>query len=612
MNRKALLSLLVVVLVASFVSACSSSKKAPLVISVQLAPPPPGSLEVSYMTQLGAQVVNDTAAAGVDWSVSCTSADCGSISPAHTASGGATTFTAPATVPTGVTVTVTATSTTDPTASQSSPVTITPIGSLGSLMNLGQYAFVVTGVDANGFYAAAGSITSDGNGNITGGEEDFSDVLISSVGDSVLGTYTIGSDGRGQIILNVSDPSVGNGGVQTFSVAVTSGSHALIMEVDGSATSSGTLDLQDASAFTAGIPSATLVFNSLGWDLGDDGQTSFGGAFVTTAAGDGTGALTSGALDIDDTGNLESIDLSTEDLVYTATDGNGRSVVSSADLGLSYSVYMVNASVYRVVETDAFFVEGGSIYNGAAPASDAGYDTTQIAGNFAFSDNGQGPLGPIGFVGQVTADGAGNLTAGFSDANEGGNVTNGALTGVYGFPSDFASNTLPRYIVQITNPNTPDLVNFFTYLVDPTINVLDPNNPIVGAGSLIMDTDGDANGAGVSVEQSPATFQGNYAIGLQFDAELGEEEDTVGQGFSDGVSTITGNSDLGFVGGNALALPTTVTFTADPNNPGRFTGTIFFGSSTPLDFVFYQASSTQLVTTGVDDTFVAVGSLIHQ
>ena len=616
MNRKALLSLLVVVLVASFVSACSSSKKAAPVISVQLAPPPPGSLEVSYMAQLGAQVVNDTAAAGVDWSLSCTSADCGSISPAHTASGGATTFTAPASVPTGVTVTVTATSTTDATASQSSDVTITPIGSNGSLMNLGQYAFVITGVDANGFYSAAGSITSDGAGNITGGEEDFSNLLFSSFGDSLLGTYNIGSDGRGQIVLNVSDPSIGNGGVQTFSVAVTSGSHALIMEVDGSATSSGTLDLQDATAFTAGIPSASFVFTTLGWDLSDDGQTSFGGALNTTAAGDGTGAVTSGAIDIDDTGAFESIDLSTEDFMYTATDGNGRAVISSADLGLSYTVYMVNAEVYRAVETDDFFVEGGSIYGAAGPAStlDDGtpqYDASQFSGNFAFGDNNQGFGGPGSYVGQLTADGAGTITAGFADANEGGNVTSGALTGIYGFPSDFAGNTLPRAIADITNANTPDLEFLFVYLVDPAINVLDPNNPLLGAGNLLMDADALANGAGTIVEQSPATLQGNFAENVTFDAES-DEEDAVGQGFSDGVSTITGNTDLAIVGDFAIGVPTVVTFAADPDNPGRFTGTIQFSSATPLDFVLYQTSSTQLYAAGTDDTFVAIGTLQHQ
>jgi len=626
MNRKALLSLLVVVLVASFVSACSSSKKAAPVISVQLAPPPPGSLEVSYMAQLGAQVVNDTAAAGVDWSLSCTSADCGSISPAHTASGGATTFTAPASVPTGVTVTVTATSTTDSTASQSSDVTITPVGSLGSLMDLGQYAFVVTGIDENGFYAAAGSITSDGNGNISGGIEDFSDpdFVTSPGGDPVTGTYNIGSDGRGSLTI-IGDEV----GTQLFSIAVTSSSHALIAEVDGVNTTSGTLDLQDNTSFAAGIPANTLVFAMQGWDLFDDGVAASGGAVVTTPsdAGDGSGAVTAGAFDLNDEGFFGSGDLSTvADLTYTALDGNGRGVLTSpADLfgdGNVYTVvvYMISPGVYRAIETDDLFVEGGSIYAGAAPAStlDDGtpvYDTTQITGPFAFLENGQeSGFGPVGFAGQFTTDGAGTITGGFSDANEDGDVNSAAVTGVYGYPSDFAGSTLPRAVLEFDTGNGDggDLEFYFAYIVDPSINILDPNNAIVGAGTLLFDANEFATGTGAAVEQSPATLQGNYAVGVQVDAETGDQEDIVGQGFSDGVSTITGNTDAGFLGGNALALPTTISFTADPDNPGRFTGTIFIGSSSPVDFVFYQASSTQLVSTGVDDFFVANGYLIHQ
>src|SRR5271156_3029537 len=198
MSRKTLLlNLLVVVFVASFVSACSSSKHTIPAITVQLAPPPPASQEVSTSIQLTAQTVNDTAAAGVDWTVTCTSSDCGSLSPAHTASGAATTYTAPATVPTGGSVTVTAASTTDPTATASATITITPIGSNASLT--GQYAFVATGLDINGPYTVAGSITADGMGNITGGEEDFVDPVSSNLGASMLGTYTVGSDGRGAL-----------------------------------------------------------------------------------------------------------------------------------------------------------------------------------------------------------------------------------------------------------------------------------------------------------------------------------------------------------------------------------------------------------------------------
>lgn len=613
MSRKTLLSLLIVVLAASFVAGCDNGHKTPPTPTVTIAPAPPANLEVSFSVQIGAQVANDSSNGGVDWSVTCGDVDCGSISPAHSDSLGAVTYTAPAVVPAGGPVTITATSTTDATASNSVQVTITPIGSNSSLAMDGQYAFSVVGVDASGLYSAAGSITSDGAGNITAGEEDFSNVIFSSLGDTLTGTYNINSDGRGTITLNVSDPSIGVAGVQTFSVVVTSGSHALIMEVDGSATSSGTLDLQDSTTFEAGIPDGTFVFTLLGWDLSDNFQTSFGGALNTTGNGDGTGAVTSGALDVNDAGSFESVDLSAEDLVYTAIDANGRGVISSADLGFSYTVYMVNAEVYRVVQTDDFFVTGGSIYGAAAPASDAGYDVSQVAGPFVFSDNGQGQFGSTTFVGQFTTDGAGTITGGFSDANEGDNLSGGLVTGVYGFPSDFAGNTLPRsiFVLDDNDGNSGDFVDLLVYFVDPAINVLDPNNPVVGGGSLLMDVDGTNNGAGVVVEQSPATLQGNFAVNITFDAQE-DQEDLVGQGFSDGTSTITGNVDLAIVGDFATNVPAVLTFAADPDNPGRFTGTVEFSSATPLDFVFYQASDTQLVTAGTDDTFVAIGSLIHQ
>ena len=61
--------------------------------------------------QFTATVANDSANKGVTWSVSCPTAPCGSVSPTSTASGVATTYTAPTTAPAGnLTVTVTATS----------------------------------------------------------------------------------------------------------------------------------------------------------------------------------------------------------------------------------------------------------------------------------------------------------------------------------------------------------------------------------------------------------------------------------------------------------------------------------------------------------------------
>ncbi len=615
MNRKALLSLLIVVLVASFVSACSSSKKAPLVITVALAPAPPGSLEVSFSTQLGAQVVNDTAAAGVDWAVTCTSADCGSFSPAHTASGGATTYTAPATVPTGVTVTVTATSTTDATASQSSAITITPLGSNASLTMNGQYAFLVTGVDANGFYSAVGSMTSDGNGNITGGEEDFEDPLTDSEMNSMLGTYTIGPDGQGTITVTVSDPSLGVGGVQTFGVTMTtsvfdstsgltSNVHALITSLDSSATSSGTLDLQDSAEFSFGVPAGSFVFTTAGWDLGTSASTTSGGVLVL----DGAGNLATGSLlDLNDAGTSGTFDFS-GGTYTTALDGNGRGAFTS--LGLNYVFYLVNFRVFRVVETDATFTTGGSLYAAAAPASSSGFDVTQLSGNFVFNENGQeAPLGPTAFVGQLDTDGAGNISSGFSDINEAGTVTNGAVAGTYAVPDP----TEPRAIVTITSGNTGDISNVILYLADPANNFLDPDGPLIGSGALLMDSDVNANGTGLVVEQSPATFQGNFAIGLSADTEQTFESDLIGQGFSDGTANIAGTASFSSVGNPpAIDVPVAFTFVADPTVPGRFTGTLTVNGGGALTMVYYQVSSTQTAVIEVDSFEVVDGYLIHQ
>ncbi len=73
--------------------------------------------------QFTATVTNDVKAGGVTWS--CTPmSSCGSFNPATTASGAATTYSAPATVPAGGVVMITATSVTDGTASATATATI--------------------------------------------------------------------------------------------------------------------------------------------------------------------------------------------------------------------------------------------------------------------------------------------------------------------------------------------------------------------------------------------------------------------------------------------------------------------------------------------------------
>ena len=73
-------------------SSSTSEIQVPVTVSVALDPstvPAGGSVQVT------ATVINDSSNKGVTWTVSCSAAPCGSVSPATTASGVAATYTAP-------------------------------------------------------------------------------------------------------------------------------------------------------------------------------------------------------------------------------------------------------------------------------------------------------------------------------------------------------------------------------------------------------------------------------------------------------------------------------------------------------------------------------------
>ncbi len=122
-KRIPLTAMPIAVVVAVFISGCGASS----------GPPPPISVSVSLATatvlagataQVTAAVANDAANKGVTWSVSCSTAQCGTVSPATTLSGTPTTYTAPPTPPAiDLTVILTATSVAD--ATKNSPTTIT-------------------------------------------------------------------------------------------------------------------------------------------------------------------------------------------------------------------------------------------------------------------------------------------------------------------------------------------------------------------------------------------------------------------------------------------------------------------------------------------------------
>ena len=315
MNRK-LLSVIFVGIFAAFMAACGGSNNNNG-ISIGFSQAPPAAMQTGAAISVNAVVVNDNANKGVDWTVTCGGSDCGTIAPAHTDSGSATTYTAPASVPTGNTVTITATATASSSATTVGTVTITS-GSTGTALN-GQYAFFVEGADTNGLYVAVGSLIADGNCNITGGEEDFCD-FSQCFTENVSGTFSTGSDNRGAI--TISSTSLGNLGPQTLQMVVTSSSHALIIEFDGSATSSGSLDLQDTTAFSSAAISGNYSMALNGLDLNLTVPAALGG--VMTA--DGASGFTNVTLDSNDGGTVSNE--TTAFAAASAPDSFGRVVTS--------------------------------------------------------------------------------------------------------------------------------------------------------------------------------------------------------------------------------------------------------------------------------------------
>jgi hypothetical protein len=555
---------------------------------------PPTSLLTSQQAPVAADVQNDpnNPGLGVDWTVTCQSAvaECGNFNPTHTASDVQTTYTAPASVPTGGTVTITATATADPTKSVSQPVTITSAG-ITSLLK-GQYAFSFTGLDINGFTAAAGSITADGFGNITAGEEDFYDAITQQPQVSLVGSYTIGSDGRGTMTLTpnaaigvCSSPS---SCTQTLSFVVVSPQHALIIAFDGSATSSGSVDLQNSNNFSLSSIAGAYSFAFSGLDISKSPAVPLAVGGVLSA--DGNGNFTSVTEDMND-GGAVTVNVSTSGM-YNCTgapDSFGRGTAAfgpCATATTTFVYYVVNSGTVRFIETDAVgFTAGSAFAQGTGPFSNA-----SLSGPFAFTLAGKSSTGALVAGGLFTSNGKGNIASGILDVNNAGSVTNGTPSGKYGLASNGRGT--------LTFSSTGGLSQFGIYVTS------NPSSPI-----LLVELDSGLTTSGAALAQasgvSASTLSGDY--GVNFDAAItGGKEDLVGQMFADGASALGGNADLNQFVSSGTPTPNTAlagAFTAASN--GRFTGSLATSPTGNLNEIFYVASNSTVLFIETD----AVGSV---
>ena len=595
MNRKPLWIVLALILAAS-ISACgSTSKKTPAVITVAMTTAPPATLTVNGTASIAATVTNDTAAAGVDWS--CTPVGtCGTFVPTHTASAATTVFTAPTTA--GAIV-ITAASTTTPTITATADVTVNPATVAMGLV--GPYTYHMSGFDSVDPYSVVGTVVLDGNGNITGGEQDSfnlggdGSIFTTDAIQPATGAVAINANGQGTITIT---PTLAH--VETLSVTVVNNSHLLISEFDALATTTGAMDLQTAPTSVPTGGNAFAVF-------GEVNGLAYGGVFTS----DGASTITGGEGDVSFEGNVNPDQNVTG--FFSTPDATGRGTINLSIPNLNdgfdletmqFAYYVVGPEVFQLVEIDGNFFAAGAVYGQGS----ATFSPTSLGGSFVMGVSGieDSAIGSYAAAGQFTGDGTSLFTAGVMDINDGEGPATLAGTLV---DAEYFVDANGYAGFDVSGMNTNGLTTFGLYLVDPTLNITDPNSTTGGGGALMIELDSDNIGTGIVVPQTAgATFTGNYAItedGVYDVTDTPNVFDLIGQVNSDGTSTFTGLVDVNDILATGLnpGVALSATYAADVANPGRLTASVTLGTlDIPAAETMYQASSSLLLHVDVFST----------
>jgi hypothetical protein len=510
------------------------------------------------------------------------------------------------------------------------------------------FSFYATGSESDGedTYSLAGAIKISSDGSITG-EQDLNDADgFTFIGDQITsGSLVVDSTtGVGTLILNVpGDTNVGVGGVETFAVSFANPNHAIIMEFDGGFTSSGSMDLQTPlSAAFEGFSFALTGLDGAGDAL------AIGGTFQLNAPSTATGSITNGFFDFNNAG---TVTLATQFTGSLGTiDGFGRgelTLTSGGDTSLPVTAfyYVVGPEVIRIIDMDAGDAAVGSAYgqgtstntftNSALQSSaflvqssaNSFQNVYSAAGQFSVTEAAVKPA-----IGHTDGFAMNDYNVGVGDSNEEGSVLESS-----GIAGSFYVTLTGYGQFYITNGGLQDVTTLGIYLVDPTLNISDPNNPSGGGGALVADMDPILVGTGIMLPQTdpaPGDFSGNYAFGAQVFAAPGGEGEFDGFEFDlVGAGTVTAGSNSNTLSGtgsfgdlfelitsnqDTTGLTFNMTATPDTANLGRYGPPFEFaftypgGGSADFNVVLYQVDADQLFMFEVDDNGIMAGGFEAQ
>jgi hypothetical protein len=469
----------------------------------------------------------------------------------------------------------------------------------------GQYAFEMSGADLNGgFLARVGTFTADGAGNISAAVEDVNDAGSFSFVQFTGGTYTIGTDGRGTITLN----GGALGGGLGLSIVLNSVSSGEAIQIDENATSSGSFDLQTASAFSLPSITGTYAFDLSGQDV-NGAPLSVVGSYVVSS-----GVVTTGTSDINDgssTGPSGPVTIPATSFQMDPNFGasSGRGSVSLN--GQTLAFYIVDGTRLKMLEEDTTVgvtVGDSFVQSGTIPTTTAG-----LAGNFAFIVGDSAVTGNFGAIGRAgsASFNAGALSSVSLDDNNDGKYSK--LTGDAGtYTIDGSGNGRGTFTFTDASFGT---FTYVFYLSSPTAAVLqETSSGLIGSGSMSSQPAAPSN----------SSVAGNYAFNwsgttLPSSGNVGFEEDFAGQYALSSAGAITGAVDFAELGSTSTPIftdvPVSGTFTVSGLGRNTYKATVSPGGgapSTTFNYAAYVTTGNTLFLVVTDSTRVTVGTAVMQ
>jgi hypothetical protein len=508
---------------------------------------------------------------------------------------------------TGIIVQAKDSATTPATATQTMTFTINPARTNTNNSELkGQYAFLLSGYDANGYpLASAGTFTADGNGNITTGILDTNGTALTTASTNVTllaSTFSVGTDNRGKLTL------ITSAGTRTYVLSlntITSGiaSGGYLTEFDSTGQSlTGIFSLQTSGAALSG-----------GYAFGASGFAVNSTPAVPTHRAAAGEIQLSAANTFASAEYLSSADTTTTPIVPVAgsftVGANGRGTLSVTKPG---GAITVNFVIY-VVSPSKFFLLSSDPASGTTGTNDLLFGSAQqqtIAnGSFALTSlnglsivrsqgldtsNSTGAHYPEARLGLYTFNGAGGVTLS-ADANAGGAASTLALSGDY----TIASNGRVAATLSTGLGGCVDCLGSGTsyfYLTGANQGYLMDFSGSAFAGSFEPQT---------ATSITNASFSGAYAAGTL--APLSQKANFVEAVLtSTGLGSVTGTVDLNVAGTLSPDQSLAATYVAATS--GRTTFTPAAGDNS----VLYIISATKTDLLDLSTSVPSVEEITHQ